>query len=57
MTGPEWARTALFRDHDVLWLFEASLHGIEVPDSEAAYYGLAHLHPRDWSTRFDDCPP
>ncbi len=56
--GPEWARTALFRDHDVLWLFEASLDGIEAPDSdEAAYYGLAHLHPRDWFTRFDDCPP
>lgn len=53
----EWARSVLFRDHDVLWLFEASLDGAEAPDSEeSAYYGLAHLHPRDWFNRFDGCP-
>jgi len=54
---PEWARTALFRDHDVLWLFEASLDGLEAPDSdESVYFGLVHVHPRDWFKRFDDCP-
>lgn len=54
---PEWARTVLFRDHDVLWLFEASLDGVEAADSdESVYYGLAHMHPREWFDRFDDCP-
>lgn len=55
--GPERARTVLFRDHDVLWLFEASLDGVEAADSdESAYFGLAHMHPREWFNRFDDCP-
>ena len=54
---PEWARTTLFRDHDVLWLFEASLDGVEAPDSEErVYYGRAHVHPREWFDRFDACP-
>lgn len=54
--GPGWARTTLFRDHDVLWLFEASLDGVEAPDSdESLYYGLAHIHPHYWFIRFDDC--
>lgn len=40
---PEWARTTLFRDHDVLWLFEASLDSVEAPDTEESVnYGLAH---------------
>lgn len=54
-TDLEWAREALFRDHDVLLLFNLSLDGIEDDTSEIQeHLRLAHLHPRDWFVTFDD---
>lgn len=54
-TDFEWAREVLFRDHDVLMLFNASLDGIEDDSSELAeYYRFANLHPRDWFLPFAD---
>ena len=54
-TDFEWAREVLFRDHDVLMLFNASLDGIEDDSSELAeYYRFANLHPRDWFIPFAD---
>lgn len=54
-TDFEWAREVLFRDHDVLMLFDASLDGIEDDSGELAeYYRFANLHPRDWFLPFAD---
>lgn len=54
-TDVDWAREVLFRDHDVLMLFNASLDGIEDDSSELAeYYRFANLHPRDWFIPFAD---
>jgi hypothetical protein len=48
-------REPLFRDHDVLYLFDASLDGIEAPDSALDEQHLfANLHPRAWFLPFDD---
>jgi hypothetical protein len=50
-----WAREVLFRDHDVLMLFNLSLDGIEDDSNELAeQYRFANLHPRDWFITFDD---
>jgi hypothetical protein len=44
-----------FRDHDVLLLFDASLDGIEAPDSALDDHGLfANLHPQAWFLPFAD---
>lgn len=54
-TDFDWAREVLFRDHDVLMLFNRSLDGIEDDSSElAAQYRFANLHPRDWFDAFAD---
>ena len=54
-TDFDWAREVLFRDHDVLMLFNVSLDGIEDDSSELAeYYRFANLHPRDWFLPFAD---
>ena len=54
-TDFEWAREALFRDHDVLMLFNASLDGIEDDSNEiGAEFRFANLHPRDWFVTFSD---
>jgi hypothetical protein len=54
-TDFDWAREVLFRDHDVLMLFNVSLDGIEDDTSELAeYYRFANLHPRDWFIPFAD---
>ncbi len=51
----EWIREALFRDHDVLLLFNASLDGIEDEESELnQQYRLANLHPQQWFLPFAD---
>jgi len=51
----EMARTALFRDHDVLVLFDPSLDGVESTDIwPAKLSGFAYLHPRDWFVTFAD---
>ena len=48
-------RELLFRDHDVLLLFDASLDGIEAPGSVLDEHRLfANLHPRSWFLPFDD---
>ena len=48
-------REFLFRDHDVLMLFDASLDGIESPDGELDEQRLfANLHPRAWFLPFAD---
>lgn len=41
-------RDVLFEDHDVLWLFNSSLDGIE----RQAILRSAHLHPREWFEPF-----
>ncbi len=44
-----------FRDHDVLLLFDASLDGIEAPNSVLDEHGLfANLHPQAWFLPFED---
>ena len=44
-----------FRDHDVLLLFDASLDGIEAPNSALDEHGLfANLHPQAWFLPFED---
>ncbi len=44
-----------FRDHDVLLLFDASLDGIEAPNSAVDEYGrFANLHPQAWFLPFED---
>ncbi len=46
-------RELLFRDHDVLLLFDASLDGIESPDWDLGEHRLfANLHPRAWFLPF-----
>lgn len=51
----EWAREVLFRDHDVLLLFNTSLDGIEDTESEVSkYYRFANLHPHRWFLPFAD---
>ena len=48
-------RELLFRVHDVLLLFEASLDGVEAPDSALDEHRLfANLHPRAWFLPFED---
>lgn len=48
-------RELLFRDHDVLMLFDGSLDGIEAPDSALGEHRLfANLHPRAWFLPFAD---
>lgn len=54
-TDFELAREMLFRDHDVLMLFNASLDGIEDESNELhEEFRFANLHPRDWFVTFDD---
>ncbi len=44
-----------FRDHDVLLAFDASLDGIEAPNSVLDEHGLlANLHPQAWFLPFED---
>ncbi len=51
----DWVREILFRDHDVLLLFEDSLDGIEAADSgPAKEHGMANLHPHRWFLPFAD---
>ena len=51
----DWAREVLFRDHDVLLLFNPSLDGIEDDDSDLSQrYMFANLHPRRWFLPFPD---
>lgn len=48
-----WAREILFRDHDVLLLFNESVDGVEDPESEASeHYRFANLHPSRWFRSF-----
>jgi len=48
------AEDMLFRDFDVLLLFDPSLDGVEDPDSEAYQAeGFENLHPRDWFKTFE----
>jgi len=51
----EWIGEALFRDYDVLLLFNVSLDGIEDDQSELnQQYRLANLHPQKWFLPFAD---
>jgi hypothetical protein len=51
----EWAREVLFRDHDVLLLFNPSLDGIEDNDSDLSQrHMFANLHPQRWFLPFPD---
>lgn len=51
----EWAREVLFRDHDVLLLFNASLDGIDDTESDLSQrYMFANLHPKRWFLPFPD---
>lgn len=50
-------RELLFRDHDVLLLFDASLDGIEDPEAGLAEHGPANLHPNAWFLPFADQGP
>lgn len=51
----ESAREVLFRDHDVLMLFNASLDGIEDGSNQISEdFRFANLHPRDWFVTFAD---
>lgn len=51
----ELMRDVLFRDLDVLLLFDMRLDGIEDPSSEVARLeGTADLHPTQWFLTFDD---
>ncbi|MFJ6353586.1 hypothetical protein ACIQKB_29610 [Streptomyces sp. NPDC092046] len=43
----------LFEDHDVLWLYEPWMSGIEDPDNPTnRFIGVAHLRPDDWFKPF-----
>jgi hypothetical protein len=54
-TDFEVAREVLFRDHDVLMLFNAALDGIEDESNDLnGEFRFANLHPRDWFVTFDD---
>ena len=45
----------LFRDHDVLLLFDGAFDGIEAPDSTLGEHRLfANLHPGAWFLPFAD---
>lgn len=51
----EWAREVLFRDHDVLLLFDDSLDGIDDVESDVStHYRFANLHPHKWFLPFAD---
>lgn len=51
----ESARDVLFRDHDVLLLFDPSLDGIDDPESELdKRFRFANLHPSRWFLPFAD---
>ncbi|MDP1807686.1 MAG: hypothetical protein Q8K72_21080 [Acidimicrobiales bacterium] len=47
-------RELLFRDHDVLLLFDASLDGIEAPRALDEQGLFANLHPQAWFLPFED---
>ena len=54
---PDWAflSEVLFRDDDVLLLFDPSNDGIEDPSSELHQrWRLANLHPQTWFLPFAD---
>jgi hypothetical protein len=54
----DWARDILFRDHDVLLLFDESVDGVEDPESEASkHYRFANLHPSRWFLPFGHVHP
>jgi hypothetical protein len=54
-TDFESAREVLFRDHDVLMLFNASLDGMEDDSNQISEdFRFANLHPRDWFVTFSD---
>lgn len=47
-------RDVLFADHDVLMLYEASLDGIDDPDTDVGSWArTVNLHPRDWFVPFE----
>ncbi len=49
------ARDVLFRDHDVLMLFDASLDGVDDPEGELhEQFRFANLHPSRWFLPFAD---
>lgn len=51
----EWARDVLFRDHDVLLLFDPALDGVDDPASELDQrFRFANLHPGRWFLPFAD---
>ncbi len=51
----EWARDVLFRDHDVLLLFDPTLDGVDDPESELHQrFRFANLHPSRWFLPFAD---
>ena len=49
----EWARDVLFRDHDVLLLFDRTLDGVDDTESELHQrFRFANLHPSRWFLPF-----
>ena len=51
----EWAREVMFRDHDVLLLFDPALDGVDDPASELHQrFRFANLHPSRWFLPFAD---
>jgi hypothetical protein len=53
----ESARDVLFRDHDVLLLFDPALDGVDDPESELDQrFRFANLHPSRWFLPFADQP-
>lgn len=53
----ERARDVVFRDHDVLLLFDPAFDGLDDPESELQErFRFANLHPRRWFLPFADQP-
>jgi len=51
----EGAREALFRDHDVLMLFDPALDGVDDPEGALhEHFRFANLHPSRWFLPFAD---
>lgn len=51
----ELARDVMFRDHDVLLLFDPALDGVDDPASGLhQHFRFANLHPRRWFLPFAD---
>lgn len=51
----EWARDVMFRDHDVLLLFDPALDGVDDPASELHQrFRFANLQPGRWFLPFAD---